>query len=154
MRAVIGYEGLYAVTEDGRVWSYKRNKFLTPVSNGKGYLQVCLSKDGKVKRHYVHRLVAEAYIPNPDNLPQINHKNEIKKDNSVGNLEWCDNQYNIDYSLSKPIRCVETGEVFNSIMDCARKYNLQNGNICSVLKGRRMHTCGLSFEYVDAHEGD
>ena len=75
MKDIKGYEGLYAVTSCGRVWSYRRNKFLAPATIKSGYNYVNLYKDGKKKFCRVHRLVAEAYIPNPDNLPQVNHKN-------------------------------------------------------------------------------
>lgn len=96
-----GYEGLYQVSSQGRIKSLDRNttngkirKFQTSKS---GYLSVTLSKNGVVKRQSVHRLVAEAFIPNPNNLPQINHKNEDKTNNSIENLEWCDSTYNNNY---------------------------------------------------------
>jgi hypothetical protein len=75
MKDIKGYEGLYAVTENGEVWSYKTNKFLKASDNGFGYLFVCLCNNGKSKKYKVHRLVAEAYIDNPDNLPAIDHIN-------------------------------------------------------------------------------
>jgi len=112
MRPVKGYEGLYAITEDGRVYSYPKptnNRYLsgrwlkpsvasrsmsTKTTGGTGYHTVQLFKDKKMKVIAVHRLVADAFIPNPDGLPQINHKNMDKGNNSVSNLEWCDNSYN------------------------------------------------------------
>ena len=94
MRDIPGYESLYAVTSCGKVWSYRRKKFLKPSDNGLGYLQVKLSKDGKTKTYKVHRLVAEAFISNPLNLPQINHKDENRANNALLNLEWCDAAYN------------------------------------------------------------
>lgn len=97
MKDIKGYEELYGITSCGKVWSYKRQKFLKPRSNGKGYLQVNLCKNGMVKSYKVHRLVAEAYIPNPENLPQINHKDENKENNCLQNLEWCDAKYNTNY---------------------------------------------------------
>ena len=108
MKDVKGYEGLYAVTSCGKVWSYKYKKFLEPQFNKYGYLHVNLYKNGKVKSFLVHRLVADAYIPNPDNLPQINHKDECKTNNCLQNLEWCDAKYNNSYGshitkLKKPI---------------------------------------------------
>ena len=108
MRDVKGYEGLYAVTSCGRVWSYKNKKFLEPSADKKGYLKVNLFKNGKYKTYKVHRLVAVAYIPNPDNLPQINHKDENKTNNCLQNLEWCDSKYNNNYGtriekIKKPI---------------------------------------------------
>lgn len=69
--------------------------------NGRGYFKILLSKNKKQYTRNVHRLVAETYIPNPNNLPVINHKNEIKNDNRVENLEWCTHQYNCIYSISK-----------------------------------------------------
>lgn len=81
--------GNYIVYEDGRVWSKHYNKLLKPF-NRNGYLRVNL--DGKTFSH--HRLLAELFIPNPNNLPQVNHKNGIKNDNRLDNLEWCDNSYN------------------------------------------------------------
>ncbi len=97
-----GYEGLYQIGSNGTVKSFHRNKEkllkLNPVKDG--YLCVFLFKNGKGKQHQVHRLVAQAFLDNPDNLPQVNHKNEIKTDNRVENLEWCDTKYNVNYGTA------------------------------------------------------
>lgn len=108
MRDVKGYEGLYAVTSCGKVWSYKSKRFLTPYTDGRGYLQVKLFKDNEEKQYKIHRLIAMAYIPNPENLPQINHKDENKTNNCLQNLEWCNAKYNNNYGtriekIKKPI---------------------------------------------------
>lgn len=96
-RDIEGYEGLYQVSNQGRVYSLITNKFLRLASDRKGYLLVGLHKNGKTKTCRVHRLVANAFIPNPLHLPQINHISEIKSENHVSNLEWCDNKYNSTY---------------------------------------------------------
>lgn len=92
---VIGYEGLYEVSNLGRV--RRVNKGLLKLQNNQGYNQVYLYKCGIRKGIRVHRLVAQAFIPNPDNLPEVNHKNEDKMNNSVDNLEWCTAKYNVNY---------------------------------------------------------
>lgn len=95
-RDIEGYNGKYIVSNLGNVRSvaYRtQHKLLTKVTNYKGYLRVRLPDGLK----YIHRLVAQAFIENPDNLPQINHKNENKTDNRVSNLEWCSSLYNIRY---------------------------------------------------------
>lgn len=101
-RPVKGYEGLYAVSNLGRVKSIGNNKsrkekILKPQKEGKGYLFVRLYRNGKGKKFKVHRLVASAFIPNPEGLPEVNHKNEVKDNNVVGNLEWCSRWYNAHY---------------------------------------------------------
>ena len=98
---VDGYDGMYQVSDLGRVRSLKYGKVrvLRFGKNHKGYLQISLYKDRKIKRFYVHRLVANAFIPNSDeNKTQINHKNEIKSDNRVSNLEYCTASYNLSYN--------------------------------------------------------
>lgn len=107
---VIGYEGLYEVSNTGQVRSLDRyvkysngrihlhkGKVLSSGKDKYGYLAVCLSCNGKQKIIKIHRLVAEAFIPNPNNLPQVNHKDEVKTNNRVDNLEWCDHKYNVNY---------------------------------------------------------
>lgn len=97
-----GYEGIYQVSSEGRVKSlnYHRTgqeRILKASCSGWGYPFVNLCKDGKKKTHRVHRLVAIAFIENPDNLPEINHKDEDKANNNVDNLEWCNRKYNVNY---------------------------------------------------------
>ena len=94
-----GYEGLYQISNLGRVKSlhYNKEKILKPNKYGAGYYGVALSKNNKHKRYSIHRLVAIAFIPNPNNLPQVNHKDEDKTNNRVDNLEWCTNEYNMNY---------------------------------------------------------
>ena len=87
---VYDYTGLYEVCNiDGKVRNTKTGRILKPIKNKNGYCVVTLSKDGKMQRFSVHRLVAEAFIPNSQNKPYVNHINENKSDNSVDNLEWC-----------------------------------------------------------------
>ena len=92
-----GYEGLYVVSNNGRVMNVRSGRVLRGIVNNLGYIMVGLSKSGKVKMISVHRLVAEAFIKNPDNLREVNHKDEDKSNNNVDNLEWCDRKYNVNY---------------------------------------------------------
>ena len=95
-RDIEGYEGIYQVSNYGRVKSVKRGIILKTFER-KGYPAVTLSKDGVGRSYSVHRLVGEAFIPNPDNLPYINHKDETRDNNHVSNLEWCTASYNNTY---------------------------------------------------------
>lgn len=97
LKDIKGYEGLYAITKDGRVWSYKRKKFKKSCEDTRGYYRISLCKNGINTTHKIHRLVAQTYIPNPNNLPCVNHKDENPKNNDVSNLEWCTIQYNNNY---------------------------------------------------------
>lgn len=104
MKDIPGYEGLYSVTEDGRVWSHVgRGRYLKPGGDGNGYLFVSLYKDNKYKNYKVHRLVAQAYLPNPDNLEQVHHKNGIRTDNSVANLQWVSSNKNLAYMYAEQL---------------------------------------------------
>ena len=89
------YEGLYAITEDGQVWGYKRKNFLTPHPDKDGYLYITLSKNSQYKTCRVHRLVAETFIPNPDNLPEVHHIDSDPANNNVNNLQWVTQEENL-----------------------------------------------------------
>lgn len=154
MKDVVGYEGLYAVTSCGRVWSYKNEKFLKLMKGNRGeYLHVNLYKNGSMKTLSVHRIVAEAYIPNPDNLPQVNHKDEVKTHNWVNNLEWCTSEYNVNYGTrtaktSIKIKCVETGQIFDSLHDCERKTGCYFNHISNHLNGKRGYSHVKGFHFI------
>ena len=105
-RPVVGYEGLYEVSNTGRVRSldkydsmnrFLRGRILRLFTDGLGYLRAQLYSNSKRKSFLVHRLVAQAFIPNPDNLPQVNHRDENPSNDNVENLEWCDAKYNSNY---------------------------------------------------------
>ena len=148
MKDIAGYEGLYAVTSCGKVWSYKNEKFLTPKHSVKGYLFVSLSKDGKVKNYRIHRLVAEAYLPNPENLPQVDHIDNDKTHNYVNNLQWITNRDNNRKSKNKPIlQYTIEGEFvreWQSTTDVGREVK---SNICQCLKGRTKSAYGYIWKY-------
>lgn len=94
---IVGFEGSYMVSNKGRIYSKKTNKVLQKKYNNRKYVTTGLYKDGKPHYFLVHRLVATHFIDNPENLPQVNHKDENKENNSADNLEWCSNHYNALY---------------------------------------------------------
>lgn len=159
-REVKNYNG-YKVSNFGRVYSMKVSRLLKPHPDKKGYLRVKFWKDGKGYTFKVHRLVAQAFIPNPHNYPQVNHKDENKTNNIVDNLEWCDNTYNAHYgshieratknlvnrkNLSLPVLCVETGKVYPSIMEARRQTGLRNIDECC--RGNRNTAGGFHWKYA------
>ena len=98
-RDIQNYEGLYKVSDQGNIMNNKGH-IMRPGKLKKGYHTITLCKEGKRETFLVHRLVAQAFIPNPNNLPQVNHIDENKDNNSVSNLEWCDMDYNIHYGTA------------------------------------------------------
>ena len=160
MKDIKGYEGRYAVTEEGKVWSYGRQKFLKNNQLPSGYLRVTLyDEDIKPRQHYIHRLVAEAYIDNPDNLPEVNHISEDKTDNRVENLEWCSKEYNLNYgtrreravkSTGKAVYCVELNQAFGSLKEAAAAIGAgYTQNICACCKGRKLSAHGYHWRFVE-----
>ena len=164
-RAVVGYEGLYEVSNLGNVRSIARNttsgKILKNIPDTKGYLHVGLCKEGKKRTYKVHRLVAEAFIPNPDNLPQVNHKNEDKTDNRVENLEYCDSKYNNNYGThtervakarSIPVaQYTKSGilvQTYEGIKEAARRTGSNRGNIIECCKGKLKSCGGFIWKYA------
>ena len=159
---ISGYDGFYKVSnlgnikslqryvkyKDGRVRLFKE-KILSGGKVGRGYLSVTLFKGTKKNMEYVHRLVAEAFIPNVNNYPQINHKNGIKTDNRVENLEWCNNSMNMKHAFKtglakttiyqvieknkkKVIQLTKDGKFvseYNSVIDAAKQNNFNFSNI-------------------------
>ena len=156
MKDIKGYEGLYAITSCGKVWSYKSKKFLKPQLR-KGYFFVCLCVASSRKGFAIHRLVAEAYIPNPEGLPQVNHKDENKENNCINNLEWCDAAYNNNYgtrreragkSCGKAVYCVELERTFGSQTEAAKALGIDQGDISKCCNGKKKAAGGYHFKYA------
>ena len=162
-------EGLYQVSNFGNIMSLNyhmtgRAELLKPSLDKGGYLHIYLYKDRKRKFFFIHRLVAETFIPNPDNLPQVNHKDEDKTNNSVDNLEWCDNKYNSNYGTkperiskantngkcSKPVLQFSlTGEFIRewpSMAECTRN-GFSQGCVCLCCQGKKPHYKGFRWQY-------
>jgi len=132
----------YLITEEGDVYStkFRKIKKRKQETNNDGYKTIKLCNNGKKKNYKVHRLVAETYIPNPDNLPEVNHIDEDKTNNNVTNLEWSTHAYNIQYSQAKSyiVENVNTGErqiIYNRRAFC-RQLGLSAGSLDHTLTGR------------------
>lgn len=163
MKPIPGYEDRYAATTDGRIWSYKRNIFLKAASDKDGYLNVVLYKDGKTKNMKVHRLILMAWNPNnnSDKL-QVNHKDENKQNNNLENLEWITCKENINYGTGiqrghkhfcNRIRCIETGQIFESQKDVAIFLGHKSmSNISAYLSGRQKSCGGYHWERIGEDE--
>ena len=156
-KPVVGYEGLYMVSNCGRVKSIKfgKERILKPVTNSSGYLLVGLYKNNIEKKYSVHRLVAEAFLDNPDNLPQVNHRDENKLNNNVDNLEWCTNEYNINYGTrterySKPVlQYTLDGEFVGewpSARECGRN-GFNQGSVSACCRGELKTHKGFIWKY-------
>ena len=163
-KQIEGYEGRYEISSLGRVKSFVVEKeigrLLSNIKTHLGYRTVRLY-DGKGNSEWfpVHRLVAQAFIENPMNYPEVNHKDEVKDNNCVGNLEWCDRKYNVNYGtriqrlsnsqinnelLSKKICSIDEygrTEYYDSIGEAERQTGFSHSNIVRTLKGRTNH-CG------------
>lgn len=146
MKAVVGSEDSHEVSVTGDVFrkehtsekGYRLKRIqVKPYRDRGGYLNHKFQRNGKWVHEAVHRIVAKAYIPNPEDLPQVNHINENKEDNRVENLEWCTNQYNSEYSTAKRYLFEYKGQlvkVFNLNKFC-KDNNLSTGCMCRVASG-------------------
>ena len=127
----------------------------------KGYKQITLSKNNKRSTKKVHRLVAQAFIPNPDNLPDVNHKDENKHNNNVNNLEWCTKEYNFYYGTAiqrrgkKVIQCDLTGKQlkeWESTKEVERQLNIDHAHISKCCKGKQKTAGGFKWIYAERGE--
>lgn len=174
-KPIIGYENLYEVSSKGRVKSIARvinrkngrkqfvkEKLIAPANNGKGYYRVRLAKNGKNTAYALHRLVASSFIPNPKELPEINHKDEDKSNNIVENLEWCDRAYNMNYGTRKsraalanstPIIQIDAdGKLVKEWVSCveaARQLDIHYQNIDQCVRGNIKQIKGYMFQKSD-----
>lgn len=169
-KPVPGYEKFYEVSTFGRVRSLPHlvkthrgnayveemyeGRLLKPLPNHKGYEMVALytGTGKKHKKFFVHRLVAEAFIPNPANLPHINHKDEVKNNNRVENLEWCDAKYNNSYGTKKDATCVPVCQYtidmklvrcYRSRREAYRETGIWDTGIASCVKGKQKTAGGF-----------
>ena len=178
---ISGYEGYYQVSNIGRVRSCKRaievttskttyirnyaEKLMNLFYDEDGYAEVHLCKDNKTTYHRVHRLVATAFIPNADNLPEVNHIDGDPKNNIIYNLEWCTTRYNIqdaykrkpnrqrdhDSYLKHSVMCVSTGEEYTSISAAARSVNGTSQVLSQCIKSNKLYK-GLKFKFIQNTE--
>ncbi len=148
-----GYDDLYKVSNLGRIKS--KRKILKPIdSHGYKYVHLC-NKEHIRKNYAIHRLVAYAFIENPFNLPEVNHIDGIKSHNSVDNLEWVTSKNNALHKSKvlrkgcKPVQCIETGEIFPSIIEASNYYKKHQNVLVGVLKHYKYnHTfAGYHWKY-------
>lgn len=175
-----GYEGKYQVSNYGKIKSlnYKRTgneRIMKEYPSIKGYSRTCLCKNNKVKFHLIHRLVAEAFIPNPRKCLEINHKNGVKTDNRVDNLEWCTRLENVRHSLLNNFKEFKYGEnnptssiiyqidiktnkiinVFYGCGDIKRRTDYKNPtSILKCCKNRKNYKTAYGYKWEYAKGGD
>ena len=153
-RDIDEYEGLYQISNLGRVKSLKfgKEKILKPEKDRYGYLLIGLYKKAGERKHYsVHRLVANAFIPNPNNLPEVNHIDEDKTNNRVSNLEWMTSKENTRYSQAVAVNQYTLDDRFIRTWDCMNEIHIQlgyiTGNICSCCQGKLKSSYGFKWFY-------
>lgn len=150
MKDIKNYEGLYGITSCGRVWSYENKCFLKPSINKKGYQRVNLYKNGKLKSFLVHRLVAEAYIPNPNNLPEVDHIDNDKNHNYVNNLQWLSHKDNVRKSCNKPILQFDLNGNFIREWECTADVGREvKSHICHCLNGDHKTALGYIWKFKE-----
>lgn len=149
----------YEINKNGVIRNKHTKKIMSP-KNDKGYKRVTLSNNGKKKTKSVHRLVAEAFIPNPENKKEVNHINGNRTDNRSINLEWCTRSENMKHAFytglkypsggikNRKVKIIETGIVYDSLHECARDINGNFSRISDCLNGKRKSHKKYHFEEV------
>lgn len=163
---VVGYEGLYQVSNTGKIKSLKLNRevFKNRIVKGKGnkdgYVHCLLMKNGKVKQKYLHKLIAEAFIPNSENKPQVDHINCNSLDNRVENLRWCDQKENNNNPITRlrqqkgyKVKCVDLGLSFYSIREAARRTHTSLPSIIYGIKNNKKYG-KFTWELIGGVEND
>ena len=159
-RDIEGYEGLYKISNKGRVKSLKwgKERILRPGIDGYGYMFVCLCNDNVMKYFKLHRLVAQAFIPNLYNKPQVNHLDENKKNNCVDNLEWATAKENINYGTRnerasrKILQYSKSGEFireWQGALEVERVLGIDNSHINACCRGKRKSAGGFIWKYKE-----
>ena len=154
------YEGLYQVSNLGRVYSVRNNKILKPKLNKYGYLSVNLKYKGSHVTKSIHRLVSQSFIENPYNFPCVNHKDEDKTNNCVDNLEWCSYKYNNSYGtcreraaqhFRKPVLMFDLNnnfiKEFNSVTEAGSYVNGNTGNIARCCLNREHYNSAYGYKW-------
>ena len=153
-----GYDGRYQASSLGRVRNAKTKCILRPAINSGGYKHVSLGRHNDKR---VHRIIALTFLPNPSNLRDVNHKNGVKTDNCINNLEWvshADNEIHKVYKLRTPgrllrpmrrVMCLENGKVYESISAACRDLKIKTNHISEACQGKINQTCGYHWRYVD-----
>lgn len=153
-----GYEEKYQVSNQGRVWSITAQRYLKGSIDKDGYLQVYLTaKNGKSKKEFVHRLVALAFIDNPQGLPQVNHKDENKQNNNVNNLEWVSIKDNCNHGTrntrisnanSKKVYCIELNKTFKGLREAEQETGINHSGISRACRGQQQTAGGYHWSYL------
>lgn len=157
LKDIIGYEGEYQISNLGRVWSLKRNRFLLPDITGRGYYKVCLCKSNIKKGCCVHKYVAKHFIPNPENKPCVNHKDGNKLNNHIDNLEWCTVKENCQHAwrigLQKDVGQIKAMTLFNKtkrVFNGVMVLDTKSGIIYNTIKEASLKT-GLSERFISTN---
>lgn len=153
---IAGYEGLYKISNTGKVLSLQTNKELKWLITWRGYARVALVKNKKVKYYTVHRIVLTTFSDEKDIKPTINHKDGNKLNNSIENLEWASSKENIRHAWDsglndwhkKRIVCLETGKTYDCIKDATKETNATETGISHCLRGRYRTSGGLHWELL------
>jgi len=149
--AIIKKYPLYEVSSYGRIRRRKTGRIRRPVKIKNGYMTVMFVKDKRYCLEYIHRLVAEAFIPNPEELFYVNHKDRVKSNNNAENLEWCSAKYNVQYSLPREV-CQYSLDgklinVFASIREAERALGVGHGRIDLCARGDAKTAHGYLWRY-------
>lgn len=144
---------MYEVSNYGRVRNIRTGRIRKTRIKNNGYEIVDLCNEKGVFTRHIHRLVGEAFLPNPNNLPEINHIDENKLNNNVNNLEWTTHHKNIYHSIDKmggpkKIKCIETGVIYKSITEAANDTGIERRGINRVVVGKGKTAGGYHWEYV------
>ena len=156
-KEIEGHKGAYLVGSNGTIFNQKTGQYLKAVQGKHGYMHVTLCY-GKKEDLLIHRAVAKAFVPNPDNFPCVNHKDEDKTNNDVSNLEWCTQKYNLNYgkmkvSRNSPVVQKDKNSNFikqwNSIKEASESLKIKYQGISRVCRGLRRTCGGFMWEYAE-----